>query len=144
MTTKTAAGVATVAGPPCEDCQHGATVLVAIRHRPMRRLTRQVVQHDLPECHVEEQADGELLVDAVRRVDPTVLIVDTGDFPACCQMALAAFPPERVVVISPEPEAAYDVAALHGGAGASVPRDRISHDLQLELRAILGCRHEHE
>ena len=142
MTSRTAAGATIAAGPPCAECQRGATVLVAIRHRPMRRLTRQVVQHDLPVCRVEEQADAELLVDAVRRVNPTVLIVDTGDFPACCEMALAAFPPERVIVISPEPEAAYEAVALSGGAGASLPRDRISHDLQLGLRSVLGCRHE--
>lgn len=141
-TSKTAGGVGIAAGPPCADCQRGATVLVTIRHRSMRRLTRQVVQHDLPACRVEEQGDDELLVDAVRRLGPTVLIVDTGDFPACCEMTLAAFPPERVIVISPEPGAAYEAAALNGGAGGSLPRDRISHDLQQELRKVVGCRHE--
>jgi DNA-binding NarL/FixJ family response regulator len=141
-TSSAAGGLAVAAGPPCEECQRGATVLVTMRHRSMRRLTRQVVQHDLPASRVEEQRDDELLVGAVRRVAPTVLIVDTGDFPACCELTLAAFPPERVIVISPEPGGAYEAAALNGGAGGSLPRDRISHDLQQELRKVLGCRHD--
>lgn len=138
---RTSGGLATAAGP-CEDCERGATVLIAIRHRPMRRLTRQVLQHEVPGCTVEEQGDQELLVDAARRVRPTVLVVDTSDFPACCEVTLASFPPERVIVISPEPEAAYRAAALNGGAGASLPRDRISDDLRRALRTVLGCRHE--
>lgn len=134
-------GPSRTADLPCPACQVGVRILVAIRHRPMRRLTRQLLQHDVPDCLVEELRTGELLVDAVARVEPAVLVVDTEDFPACCQATLASFPPRRVIVIGPEPEAAYRTNALGAGAGAWVPRERISQDLHSELGTVLGCTH---
>ena len=115
-------------------------VLIAIRHEPMRRLTGRVLEQGSPPWTVEELHDDELLVDAMRRVAPDVLVVDTGDFPSCCHHALAAFPPDRVIVIGPEPEAAYRLAALSEGAGAWVARDRIADDAAAVLRALLGAR----
>lgn len=137
------AGSSRTAKPPCPECQAGVRILVAIRHRPMRRLTRLMLEHDTPGCLVEELRTGELLVDAVARVGPAVLVVDTEDFPACCEATLESFPPRRVIVIGPEPEAAYRAHALAGGAGAWVPRELISQDLRGELGAVLGCTHLH-
>jgi len=112
-------------------------VLIAIRHAPMRRLTGRVLAQGCPPWTIEELQDEELLVDAMRRVAPDVLVVDTGDFPACCHSALTTFPPDRVIVIGPEPEAAYRLAALSEGAGAWVARDRIAEDAAAVLRALL-------
>lgn len=116
------------------------TVLIAIRHTSMRRLTCRVVERDCPGWTVEALREGELLVDAVARVQPDVLVVDTGDFPACCHATLSAFPPDRVIVVGPEPEAAYRMAALSDGAGGWVARDGIAQDVAPALRTLLGPR----
>lgn len=115
------------------------SALVAIRHHPMRRLTRRVLEDGCPACVVDELGEGELLVEAIERVHPTVLIVDAEDFPACCREALAAFPPERVMVVGPEPESAYRVAALSIGAGAWVARDSIADDAAAAVQAMLAA-----
>jgi len=121
-------------------CAGPERVLIAIRHAPMRRLTGRVLEQDRPPWTIEELHDDEMLVDAIRRVAPDVLVVDTGDFPACCHSALTTFPPDRVIVIGPEPEAAYRLAALSEGAGAWVARDRIADDAAAVLRALLRAR----
>ena len=40
-----------------------------------------------------------MLPAAIIRFRPDFLVVDAGDFPACCQAAIDAFPRDRVVVI---------------------------------------------
>lgn len=125
----------------CPVCDGTPLVLVAVRHHAMRRFSLELVRHE-HQCWVAmEPEEGELLADTLRRLDPDVLIVDDGDFPACCRSAIDAFPPSRVVVVGLEPDRAYEAAAFRAGAGAWVPRERVGEDLGAVMREVLGCRH---
>lgn len=83
-----------------------------------------------------------MLVAAIERAHPDLVIVDSVDFPACCQAALRALPSERVIVIGPEPDRAYRSRALALGAGGWVCRDHVGEELSGAMREALGCRHQ--
>lgn len=73
---------------------------------------------------------------------PTDLVlVDTGDFGACCEELPGQLSPERVVVIGPEPDPAYRQAALARGAGGWLCRDNVGEKLSAALHDALGCTH---
>ena len=55
--------------------------------------------------------------------------------------ALRTLPPERVIVVGPEPDRAYRARALALGAGGWVCRDHVGEELIAAMRAALGCRH---
>ena len=113
-------------------------VLDAIRHPVMRRWSDDLLAA-VPGCWtVEQPAPGEMLVDAIARTHPDV-VVDTVDFPACCLAGLNVLPPGRVVVIGPEPDLAYKYAALAQGAAAWVSRDHVGDELGTAVRTALGC-----
>ena len=116
-------------------------MLVAVRHSAMRRFTLELLRREHACWAAEAPADGELLVDALARMQPDVLVVDDGDFPACCRAAIDAFPPSRVVVVGTEPDRSYQRAAYRAGAGAWVPRERVGEQLGPVMREVLGCRH---
>ena len=80
-----------------------------------------------------------MLVDAIDRAHPDLVIVDSVDYPACCQAALRALPSERVIVIGPEPDRAYRSRALALGAGGWVCRDHVGEELSGAMRAALAC-----
>lgn len=125
----------------CPVCAGTPLVLVAVRHHAMRRFSLELVRQE-HQCWVAmAPEEGELLADALRRLEPDVLMVDDGDFPACCRSAIQAFPPSRVVVVGLEPDRAYEQAAFRAGAGAWVPRERVGEDLGAVMREVLGCRH---
>ena len=113
------------------------TVLIAIRHPAMRRLTMQLLALDT--CWATVELDGEMLASALQRLQPDLLVIDIQDFPACCRTALAAYPPGRVIVVGPEPDVGYEAAALVAGAGAAVARDDIATDLTTQMRRLLHC-----
>src|SRR6266508_567478 len=91
----------------CPVCDGSPTVLVAVRHAAMRDYTCRLLERDYGCWSVARVGADELLVDAIGRTRPDVVVVDWVDFPACCRAALATLPPGRVVVIGPEPDAAY-------------------------------------
>ena len=127
--------------PSCPVCDGSPRVLITIRHDGMRHLTEQLLSRD-HHCWVPDASrDGEPLAASIRRVEPDLLIIDAGDFPACCRAALDEFPAGRVIVIGPEPDDAYRLAALHHGAGGWIPRDRVGEELGPAMRQVLGCRH---
>jgi DNA-binding NarL/FixJ family response regulator len=125
----------------CAVCDASPTVLVGIRHRAMRRLTIDLLAAEHGCWAVEQPGPGELLAGAIARSEPDLVVVDSVDFPACCQAALRNLPPERVVVIGPEPDAGYRRRALALGAASWICRDHIGEQLSTEMRAALGCRH---
>ena len=125
----------------CPVCDGTPTVLVAIRHPTMRSFTLELIRREHQCWQSAALEDGELLVDALRRVNPDVLVVDDGDFPSCCQAAIAAFPRSRVVVLGTEPDQAYRAAAFRAGAGAWVAREDVGDQLGPVMRRVLGCRH---
>ncbi|MCZ7537241.1 MAG: hypothetical protein M5T61_15935 [Acidimicrobiia bacterium] len=69
-------------------------VLDAIRHPVMRHWSDELLSV-APGCWTVAQPEpGEMLVDAIARTEPDVVVVDTVDFPACCLAALDALPPD--------------------------------------------------
>ncbi|WP_143447429.1 response regulator transcription factor [Kineosporia sp. R_H_3] len=77
-----------------------------------------------------------MLADALERYRPDLLVVDTGDFPACCRDALRRFPRDRVVVVGPEPSSDYYRSAIDLGAGAWISRDSLADRLSTTIRAL--------
>ena len=135
--------IGTVSVEPCPVCDGTPRVLVAVRHPVMRRYAAELLARECG-CWASSDVDaGEMLPDAIDRFRPDLLVVDSGDFPACCQAAIDAFPRDRVVVIGPEPDPSYGAAALANGAAACVTRDNVGEELVPTMRAILGCRHDH-
>ena len=126
----------------CPVCDRSPTVLVGIRHPVMRRWTIELLDADHGCWTVAQPRAGELLVDAIERNHPELVVVDSADFPACCQARLDALPPDRVVVIGPEPDRAFRDQAFARGAGGWVCRDHIGEELSAVMRAALGCQHQ--
>ena len=126
----------------CPVCDESPVVLIAIRHPVMRRWTDELLAAEHGCWTVVQPGRGELLVDAIARTRPELVVVDSVDFPACCRAALDALPPERVIVIGPEPDPAYRSRALAQGAGGWVCRDHVADELSAAMRAALGCLHE--
>ena len=122
-------------------CDGSPTVVVAIRHPVMRRWSGELLASEHGCWTVAQPAAGEMLADAIERTRPALVVVDAVDFPACCQAALRALPPERVIVVGPEPDRAYRARALALGAGGWVCRDHVGEELSGAMRAALGCRH---
>ncbi|HEX6236878.1 MAG TPA: hypothetical protein VFZ68_06775 [Acidimicrobiales bacterium] len=125
----------------CPVCDASPAVLVGVRHPVMRRWTIDLLDAEHGCWIVEQPRPGELLAEAIERTRPALVVVDSADFPGCCQAALAAVPHGRVVVVGPEPDAAYRRLALSHGAGGWVCRDHVGEELSTAMRAALGCRH---
>lgn len=125
----------------CPVCDASPVVLVSLRHTMMRRWTEELLstQHNCWEvAHMDED---ELLVEAIARIRPDLVVVDGSEFPVCCQAARHRVPPEHVVVVGPEPDTAYRTAALANGAAGWVCRDDVADELSTAMRTALGCRH---
>lgn len=126
----------------CPVCDGTPRILVAVRHPVMRRYSAELLARECSCWTSSDVTAGEMLPDAIDRFRPDILVVDAGDFPACCQAAIDAFPRDRVVVIGPEPDPSYGVAARARGAAACIARDDVGEKLVPTMRVILGCRHE--
>lgn len=116
-------------------------VLVAVRHPVLRRWTTELLDAACGCWATIVSVDDELLADAIARISPDVVAVDSGDFLACCQTALTDLGPGQVVVVGPEPDPVYRQSALDQGASGWVSQDRIGDDLTREVWAALGCDH---
>lgn len=127
---------------PCPVCDTTPVVLIALRHPVMRSWTEALLATDHGCWDVANAADDELLVDAIARTRPDLVVVDDIDFPSCCQAALDRLPRERVVVVGPEPDPAYESSAMGNGAGGWVCRDHVGDELSAAVRSALGCHHE--
>jgi DNA-binding NarL/FixJ family response regulator len=123
----------------CRICDGCPSVLVAISHPDMRRLTLDVLTREHG-CWSAAPLQGELR-DALERLAPDLAVVDAAAFPACCNESSRSYPSCRVIVVGPEPDPAYREAALRLGAGGWVARDHIADDLTSTMRVALGCPH---
>lgn len=117
-------------------------VLDAIRHPTMRRWSDELLAAESGCWTVAQPEANEMLVDAIARTTPDVVVVDTVDFPACCLAALDALPPGHVVVIGPEPDPSYRRATLAQGAAAWVSREHVGEELVAAVHAALGSPNE--
>jgi DNA-binding NarL/FixJ family response regulator len=126
----------------CPVCDGEPRVLVAIRHPPMRRLTRELLARDHRCWRASAIGRGERLDRALAHWRPDLLVVDAADFPACCRPALNRFPAHRVVVVGAQQDEWYRAAALRAGAGGWVSRERVAEELGAAMRAALGCHHD--
>jgi len=134
-------GPSTVGEGRCPACDASPRVLVAIGHPGMREFTRELLEREF-DCWVAAEVDRASACAAIGRRHPDLVVLDAADFPSCGRAALGSFPLNRVIVIGPEPDASYRKAALAGGAGAWISRDRVGEDLGAELRRVLGCIHD--
>ena len=125
----------------CPVCAGTPTVLVAVAHPTLRALTVELLEREHGCWRARALAEPSGLAGEVRRAPPDLVVIDAGDFPRCCREVLDGFPSDRVVVVGPEPDPAYERAARRAGAGAWVARDRVAEDLSAGMRAALGCSH---
>ena len=112
-------------------------VAVAVTHAPMRAMIIELLDRDRNRWAAIAVPDPTNLPEAITDGSVDLVVVDGADFPACC-CELLAFPLDHVVVIGTEPDPGYEAAALHDGAGAWLPRDRVGEDLSAALRDVLG------
>ena len=106
----------------------------------MRRLILELLEREHG-CWDARSLDTDLAA-AMRDPEPDLLIIDSAAFPDCCCGRPDGYPRERVVVVGPEPDAAYMNAALSHGAGGWLARDDVADRLSVEMRRALGCIHE--
>lgn len=114
---------------------------MGVAHRTLRRLIVELLERDQACWQLRAVADQLDLAAAVAAAEPDLVVFDAGDFARCCRDSLRSFPRQRVIVIGPEPDAAYERAARRAGAGAWLPRDRVGEDLTACMRGVLGCTH---
>lgn len=141
-----AARSATIAGMDdqqlgCPVCAGTPSVAVAVAHRGLRKLIVELLERDHACWQVDAIIDRADLARRIAASPPDLVIVDASDFPRCCRELLGSFPAQRVVVIGPEPDPAYEHAARAGGAGAWLASDRVGEDLSDCVRDALGCTH---
>lgn len=116
-------------------------MLVAVAHPTVRQLTVELLEREHSCWRIEPLDSPSDLARTLTSTRPDLVVVDAADFPRCCRDALDGFPRERVVVVGPEPDAAYERAARRAGAGAWLARDRLAEDLSAATRTALGCSH---
>jgi DNA-binding NarL/FixJ family response regulator len=126
----------------CPVCDGSPRILVVMRHPAMLRFTRELLERECGCWVATEASSGPSLAMAIERLAPDLAVVDYADFPACCLARVAQLPPERVIVIGPEPDTAYRAAALLRGAGSWIARDDVADLLASEMRRLLGCAHD--
>ena len=129
-----------VNGERCPVCDNTPLVLVAIAHPAMQRMILELLEREHG-CWRACLLDQDLPA-AMNDLAPDLVIVDSAAFPRCCRDRTGGYPRDRIVVVGPEPDAAYMAAALRDGAGGWVARDDIAECLSLEMRKALGCIHE--
>ena len=127
--------------PTCRVCTGAPSVVVVVAHRAVRHLIIALLERDQARWQLRAVADEADLAATIAAAEPDLVIVDAGDFARCCRDALRSFPRQRVIVIGPEPDAAYQRAARRAGAGGWLPRDRLGEDLTDCMRRVLGCTH---
>lgn len=120
------------------EAEGGPRVLLAMAHPTMRTLTSELLRRE-GRCLVRTATGGDqALADAIDQEYPEIVILDDARFPGCCPEVLRRFPPERMIVIGPEPGNSYRAPALAAGAGGWVARERIGDDLVGEVWRLLG------
>lgn len=112
-------------------------VVVVIAHDTLRTLVVELLGRRHPNWRVHASAGSRDALASVGAHPPDLAVVAAGDVARCCRATFEALPPERVIVIVPEPDLAYERAARHAGLAGSLPADRLSDGLvPLAARAL--------
>jgi DNA-binding NarL/FixJ family response regulator len=127
--------------PTCRVCTGAPSVVVVAAYPTLRRLIVELLERDQACWQVGAVAHQPELAAAVAAQQPDLVILDAADFPRCCRDSLHFFDRQHVIVVGPEPDAAYERAARRAGAGGWLPRDRVGEDLTACMRRVLGCTH---
>lgn len=122
-------------------CTGTPSVVLAIVHPALRRLILDLLGRDRARWQVHAVTDRRDLPAIVTAADPDLVVLDDEDL-GWCQELPSVFAPQRVIVIGPEPDPAYELAAKGAGAGAWLCRDRVGEDLIPSMRSVLGCTHD--
>lgn len=122
-------------------CTGTPSVVVAIVHPALRRLILDLLERDRARWRLHALDDRNDLLAVVIAAGPDLVVLDDGDIGWCRALA-PHFAPDRVIVIGPEPDPAYEHAARRAGAGAWLSRDRVADDLIPSMRHVLGCTHD--
>lgn len=125
----------------CPVCSGTPVVLLSVAHPAARQLTVELLEREHGCWRVRALQDPRTLARDIAGAVPDLVVIDAADFALCCRGVLEGFPPARVVVVGPEPDAAYERAAQRAGAGAWVARDRVAEELSDCMRLALGCTH---
>lgn len=124
----------------CLVCSGTPMVLVALRHPAMRQLTLDLLDRDHG-CWRTIAGDGAEPLEAVEALHPDLVVLDAATFRSCECADGCQHPCGRMVVVGPEPDAAYRSAVLADGAGGWVARDDLAEQLSATMRRALGCTH---
>jgi DNA-binding NarL/FixJ family response regulator len=127
-----------VSSTECPVCTGMPSVVVAVAHRALRQLIVELLDRDEARWRPRAAADQPDLAEAIREEAPDLVILDAAYFARFCD-SVPTFPPHRVIIIGPEPDAAYERAARRRGAGAWLCRDRVGEDLSSCMCRVLGC-----
>lgn len=129
-------------GAPTDDSDDDTTdVVIVVAHDALRTLLVEHVARRRPSWRIHASADSREALASLEGRPPDLAIVAAGDVARCCRATFDALPPERVIVIVPEPDPAYQGAARDAGLAGSLPADRLSDDLlPLAVRALGALR----
>lgn len=128
--------------PDCPVCTGAPAVVVAVGHDALRRLILELLDQDRVAWQLHAVANSRDLAAAVSAAGPD-LVVLTDESLDWCRELPSAFASQRVVIIGPAPDPAYERTARQAGAGAWLSTDQIGDDLGLSMRRLLGCTHDH-
>lgn len=121
--------------------------LVVDDHPLMRRGVRQLIEASLADCHIDEAADGETALRAVRATGDVALVVLDLSLPGMhgldvLERLRRQAPDARVIVLSMHADRELAVRALKLGAVGYVTKDRAVDELaQAVARVLAGGRY---
>ena len=121
-------------------------ILLADDHAIVRRGLVQLLQDELPGCHIGEAASGTEVLDELRRDRWNLLILDIqmpdrGGVDILHQVR-ASYPDTRVLILSAFPEKQYAVNLLRAGASGYLNKEMAPEELANAVRTTLaGRRH---
>lgn len=123
----------------CRVCSGSPSVVLEVANPTLRRLIVELLERDCVCWQVRSVGDPTDFAAAIATEVPDLVILDTRDATRCCRDSPHHARCQRVIVIGPEPDAAYERAAQRAGASAWLPRDRLGDDLTDCMCRVLGC-----
>lgn len=122
--------------------QHTCSILIADDHAVVRRGLRQVIDDECGGAFVEEAATGQAVLDAVRRQNWAIVILDINLPDKNGLEVLKALhelhPTLPVLIISHHAEEQYAARAFKAGAAGYLTKDSAPEELAVAIRKMLA------